>query len=118
MFTRLLVALLLALAIPLQGLGSVTAGLYMSLGHQEAGLSMMHDHGGDHESGRNHSTPDDEGSDAARCALGVACCAAASIAPAAQIFVPDDAPAAANAPLPCLHSGFVPEKLDRPPLAL
>jgi hypothetical protein len=114
-FVRLLVAFALALAIPLQGAASVTAGICMATGHHDAGAPASHDHEAD---GDHHSAPHDDGSDAAHCAPCVACCAAASIAPAAQVFLPEDSPAAAVAALPYLHPGFLPEKLDRPPLAL
>jgi hypothetical protein len=121
---RLLVALVLALAIPLQGAASVTAGICMAIGHHDAGAPASHDHGGDATShdhkgdADHHSAPDDDGSDAAHCAPCVACCAAASIAPAAQVFLLEDSPAAAVAALPYLHPGFLPEELDRPPLPL
>lgn len=113
---RLIVAFGLALAIPLQGLASVTAGVCMAVGHHDAGQPASHDHG----DGADHSAPHDpEGSDSSsHCAPCVACCAAASIAPAAQVFVPDTSPPAAIAALPLLHPGFLPETLDRPPLAL
>jgi hypothetical protein len=113
-FVRLLVALMLALAIPLQGAASVTAGICMATGHHDAGTPASHDHG---EDGDHHPAPQDDGSDP-HCAPCVACCAAASIAPAAQVFLPEDSPAAAVAAVPYLHPGFLPEKLDRPPLAL
>jgi hypothetical protein len=122
---RLLVALVLALAIPLQGAASVTAGICMATGHHDAGAPASHDHGADatsHDHGvdaaDHHSAPHDDGSEAAHCAPCVACCAAASIAPAAQVFLPEDSPAAAIAALPYLHPGFLPEELDRPPLPL
>jgi hypothetical protein len=111
---RLLVALVLALAIPLQGAASVTAGICMATGHHDAGAPASHDHGGD----ADHSHQHNDDPDAAHCAPCVACCAAASIAPAAQVFLPEDSPAAAVAAVPYLHPGFLPEKLDRPPLAL
>ena len=123
-FLRLLVALALALAIPLQGAASVTAGICMATGHHDAGSPASHDHGGNvtshhHDGDADHpSAPPDDGPDAAHCAPCVACCAAASIAPAVQVFLFEDSPAAAVAALPYLHPGFLPEKLDRPPLAL
>ena len=115
---RLLVALVLALAIPLQGMASVTAGVCMAMGHHDAGMPASHDHGhdADHSAPHDHDT---DGSDSsAHCAPCVACCAAASIAPAASLTLPEAAPAAALAALIPLHSGFLPEELDRPPLAL
>jgi hypothetical protein len=123
-FLRLLVALALTLAIPLQGAASVTAGICMATGHHDAGSPASHDHGGNaasqHHDGDadHHSAPHDDGPDAAHCAPCVACCAAASIAPAVQVFLLEDFPAAAIAAIPYLHPGFLPEELDRPPLAL
>lgn len=123
-FLRLLVALALALAIPLQGAASVTAGICMATGHHDAGSPASHDHGRDvtshdHDGDADHpSVPHDDGPDVAHCAPCVACCAAASIAPAVQVFLLEDSPAAAVAAVPYLHPGSLPEKLDRPPLAL
>lgn len=121
---RLLIAFSVALAIPLQGVAAVTAGVCMAIGHHDAGAPGSDDHGGhDHHGDHagpamDHSTPQDEGSDSAHCAPCVACCAAASIAPAAQLFVAELSPPAAIAAVPLLHPGFLPEELDRPPLAL
>ncbi|HEX6319806.1 MAG TPA: hypothetical protein VFZ84_13185 [Burkholderiales bacterium] len=104
-FLRLLIALTLAFAIPMQGMASVTAGVCMAIGHHDAG----------HDS--DHSAPHEDDS-SSHCAPCVACCAAASIAPALQVFVPQESPPAAFSVLPFLPAGFLPEKLDRPPLAL
>lgn len=125
-YLRLLVAFALALAIPLQGAAAVTAGICMAIGHHDAaGTPAQHDHGAKDGHGvkdghpADHSMPGDEGgSDSAHCAPCVACCAAASIAPATQVFMLQDSPAAAVAAVQYLHPGFLPEKLDRPPLAL
>ena len=119
-FSRLIVALVLALTIPLQGLAAVTAGVCMSLGHHDGGAPAQHDHAAGHGHDADHSMPEQDsgGHDSVHCAPCVACCAAASIAPAAQVFVPEDSPAAAVAAVPYLHTGFLPEKLDRPPLVL
>jgi hypothetical protein len=113
-FLRLLIAFALALAIPLQGMASVSAGVCMVIGHHDAGTPASHGHGHD----ADHSAPQGDDSDPAHCAPCVACCAAASIAPAAQLFVPESSPPAAIAALPRLHPGFLPETLDRPPLPL
>lgn len=116
-FLRLVVAFVLVLAIPLQGVASVTAGVCMATGH-DAGTPASHDHGHDTDQSAGHDgTGSDHPSDT-HCAPCVACCAAASIAPAAQVFLPQDPPPAAIAPLPFLPAGFLPEELDRPPLAL
>ena len=84
-YFRLLVAFALALAIPLQGAAAVTAGICMAIGHHDAaGAPAPHDHGAEDGHHADHSMPgDDGGSDSAHCAPCVACCAAASIAPAA-----------------------------------
>jgi hypothetical protein len=115
-FIRLFLAFALALAIPLQGVASVTAGVCMAIGHHDAaGTPDSHDHG----HGADHAAPQgDEDPASSHCAPCVACCAAASIAPAAQVFVPQESPPAAIAALPFLPPGFLPEKLDRPPLAV
>jgi len=116
-FLRLLVALALAFAIPMQGMASVTAGVCMAIGHHDAGTPASHDHGHDADHSSDHSAPHEDDS-TSHCAPCVACCAAASIAPALQVFVPQESPPAAFPALPFLPAGFLPEKLDRPPLAV
>ncbi len=116
-FVRLLVALALAFAIPMQGMASVTAGVCMAIGHHDAGTPASHDHGHDADPSSDHSVPHEDDS-TSHCAPCVACCAAASIAPALQVFVPQESPPAAFPALPSLPAGFLPEKLDRPPLAV
>jgi hypothetical protein len=113
-FIRLLIAFTLALAIPLQGVASVTAGVCMAIGHHEAGTPDSHEHGHDSD----HSAPHEDDSATSHCAPCVACCAAASISPARQVYLPHDSPPAAIAALPFLPPGFLPENLDRPPLGL
>lgn len=118
--TRLLIAFALALTIPLQGLAAVTAGLCMAMGHHQADMSApaheapAHDHGADH----THEQQDSDSDDSAHCAPCVACCAAAHIAPADHVYLPEFSPAAAIAVLPPGSAGFLPEQLDRPPLVL
>lgn len=123
---RLLIAFALALTIPLQGLAAVTAGLCMGMGHHQADRSApaheapAHDHGADHSHADHpHDQQEDSSSDdGAHCAPCVACCAAAHIAPADHVYLPEFVPAAAIAVLPPGSAGFLPEQLDRPPLAL
>lgn len=117
-FIRLLVAFALVLAVPLQGLASVTAGICMATGHHDAGAPASHDHGHDADDAVTHGSTDSGHSSDAHCPPCIACCAAASIAPAVQVFAPHDSPPAATAALPFLPAGFLPEELDRPPLAL
>ena len=130
--TRFLVALAVALAVPAQGYAAVAAGLCMALGHHQdaqAGANEhgTHDHGA--ASAHNHAAApahdvDADGDksgkshDKAHCPPCVSCCAAATIAPAAGIGVPEMAPVAAVPSAPYSLAGILPEKLDRPPLAL
>jgi hypothetical protein len=116
-FLRLLVAFALALSIPLQGLASVTAGICMATGHHDAPSPASHEHGHDDAHSAPLAEADPHSSDP-HCAPCVACCAAASIAPAVQPLITHASPSAAVAAVPLLHPGFLPEKLDRPPLAL
>lgn len=116
---RPLIAFALALSIPLQGLAAVTAGLCMGMGHHAdmpapAHEASAHDHGADHTHDQQNSGSDDS----AHCAPCVACCAAAHIAPADRVCLRTFSPAAAIAVLPPGSAGFLPEQLDRPPLAL
>lgn len=116
---RLLIAFALALTIPLQALAAVTAELCMAMAHHQADMSTAHSHGPGHahdDGGMagQHDPDSDPSTDNAHCAP----CVAAHIAPAAHSFIPDSSPTAAIAALPSLPPGFLPEKLDRPPLAL
>jgi hypothetical protein len=118
----LLIALAIALAVPIQGLAAVTAGLCVAMGHHEAGTSATHDHAAHHahpeDASVAHAQSDGDTSSDAHCAPCVACCAAAAISASVQVFLPEPPAAAVLAPLPVSPSGFVPDKLDRPPLPL
>jgi len=126
-FSRTLIALTLALAVPIQGAAAAAAGLCMALGHHDAGVAASHDHATDHgvrhahgdETGAGHSHEiSDNSLDNAHCPPCVACCAAAVISSFPGIFVPEP-PAASVIAAPGLSfSGIQPERLDRPPLAL
>lgn len=130
--TRFLVALAVALAVPAQGYAAVAAGLCMALGHHQdaqAGSNDRgtHDHGAASASDHGAAAAHDPGTDGdkpekshdkAHCPPCVSCCAAATIAPAAGTGVPEIAPVAAVASSPYSLAGILPEKLDRPPLAL
>jgi hypothetical protein len=115
---RLLLVVLVAFAIPLQGMAAVSAGQCMAFGqhdhasggHAADGHTQDHSHGG-HDSGEaSGSLP--------HCGPCVACCASASIAGHAGLpLLPSRSEAryffAQFAPL-----GVQPDGLDRPPLAL
>lgn len=126
---RLLIASLLALAIPAQGLAAVSAGLCMALGtHHEQGRAPVMDH--DHAAGQ-HAAPEDhhnagadsspkpeKSSDSAHCPPCVSCCAAAVIAPAIPPAVREQPASVAIAAMPYSVPGVLPDQLDRPPLSL
>jgi hypothetical protein len=118
----------MALAVPVQGLAAVAAGLCMAIGghHQTQSVeghgSVTLDH--DHAAGDKHSDSDhgaagtDKSSSDTHCPPCVSCCAAAVIAPAEPISLSGASPIAAIAAPQYTISGVLPEKLDRPPLAL
>ena len=113
---RLMMVVLVALAVPLQGAAAVTAGQCMSLsqdGHPHSASSHSHaDEGG------SKAVDDGEGSGGAHCGPCTACCASASIAGPGALSILS---AASNAPyffsqFPPI--GVQPDGVDRPPLAL
>jgi hypothetical protein len=125
--SRILIALALALAVPIQGAVAATAGLCMALGHHDAGTAASHDHATDHgarhahgdESGAGHGHEvSDNSPSGAHCPPCVACCAAAAISSFPQIFIPESPTASVIAAPGLSFSGVQPERLDRPPLAL
>lgn len=121
---RLLLVLAIALAVPIQGVAAVAAGLCMELGHHQDGQASAHDHSAVqahdvHKSPSADSKPaGDKSADGSHCPPCVSCCAAAVIAPAAHISIPDSFPAAAITATQYSIAGVLPEKLDRPPLSL
>jgi hypothetical protein len=115
-----LLAVSLALVVPVQATAALTAGLCMSMGHHEGAADdsdhSMHSHADGHE-----GSPADRATDAgneAHCGPCAACCASASIAgaPALAIGAAPGHPAYVFSPYPPL--GVQPDGLDRPPLAL
>lgn len=100
---RLLVALAIALAVPIQGYAAVSAALCVALGQQ-------------HET---HAAADElQGAAGTHCPPCSACYAAAAIAPAAARAAPEMRPLPALEKMPAFLAGVPPEKPDRPPLAL
>lgn len=131
--TRFLLVLAMALAVPVQGYAVVSAGLCMALGHHQAAQQAgaqghdAHDHGSasaqDHGAAAAYDAASDgdksqKSQDKAHCPPCVSCCAAATIAPAAGMGLPEIPPLAAVPAAPYSLAGVLPEKLDRPPLAL
>ena len=123
---RLLVALVLALSVPIQGLAAVVAGVCMSTGHHEtAAPGAAQDHGSAHSHHSLHShdsaepSPQGhEGTNSGHCAACVACCGAASISPVPHFFSSVLAAAEAIATPVASPPGRLPVELDRPPLAI
>lgn len=102
---RLVLVLAIALAVPLQGFAAASAGVCMSLGHHQGGDAHEGQHGGE-AAGNPHCPP---------C---VSCCAAAAIAPAVEPALAQAAPTVPEPPVQHSIAGGLPERLDRPPLAL
>ncbi len=115
---RLLIALVMALTVPLQGLAATAAGICMAMGHHEAGLAAGHAQAPDHSHDSNASSPhDDSAAQNDHCAPCVSCCAAASISAVPQILS-SAAPATEAIPAsPASPPGILPDGFDRPPLA-
>jgi len=121
-FARLLIAFAMALTVPLQGLAAVSAGLCMTFGHHEASDASGHSHASGAESLAEHSHEPgpgaEDGQNQAHCPPCVACCAAAAISTSDRVFVPETPVSSVVSAPPPFISGIVPDKLDRPPLAL
>jgi hypothetical protein len=114
---RILLLIAIALAVPLQGLAAVSAGLCMASGHHHSEHAPA---GHDHDMGSiDHEQPaEDTSGSNSHCPPCVSCCAAVAIAPAPEPRLPSVAPAA---PVPSKQysmAGFLPEQLDRPPLSV
>lgn len=116
---RLMLALVLMAAVPLQGLAAVTAGLCMAFGHHDSTAALGHDHhhagaGGDHR----HADESNDPAKPPHCGPCVACCAAASIASPISVTAAADADAAVYLPPGLSSPGLLPQRLERPPLVL
>lgn len=107
-----LIAVVVALVVPLQGMASVMAGQCMAFGHHDAPMS--------HDAHEGHDGHDQETeSKSPHCGPCAACCASASMA--APSIAVDAAATTFEAPdtlafLP--PARLAPDDLDRPPLAL
>lgn len=108
---RLLLALAIALTVPVQGFAAVTAGLCM--GHHDG---AVHTHEAD--AAEHHHHDHDSPPASTHCAPCVACCAAAAIAQSMPLVVLDERADAVVAAEPPSFTGIALKTLDRPPLAL
>jgi hypothetical protein len=113
---RLLLLVAIAFAVPTQGFAAVSAGLCTASGHhhgEHAPAAHEHDMGSS-----DHQHPaGDKSANSAHCPPCVSCCAAVAIAPAAAPRLPSFAPAAPVASKQYSIAGFLPERLERPPLS-
>jgi hypothetical protein len=109
---RFVLALVLALTIPLQALAAAGAGICGATGHHSTAEAAPHDHEAalDHEgaAGDHH----------AYCPPCAGCCASAAISSSELLLLPQPAIAAHIAAGPPSFTTLHPESLDRPPLAL
>ena len=113
-FLRLLLALALAVAVPLQGFAAVASGICMANEHHDGAPQS---HGGDGTHPHEHDNEQAPTTNA-HCPPCVACCAAAAISSAAPLFIADESSNAVDSATPASFYGVQPDQLDRPPLAL
>ena len=126
-----LLAIAIALSVPIQGMAVITAGQCMALGHHEVAPGQdSHAQAEDGQDGHDHaahSHSDEAGSNTdadeadgkgAHCGPCTACCASASIAGPAGLSIPSSPSNAAYVFSQFPPLGVQPDGLDRPPLAL
>ena len=118
---RLVIVLLVALTVPVQGIAAASAGVCMALGHH-SGAASAHDYGKgahDHEGAPSHHHDESKGDDKTNthCPPCVSCCSAAAISSFAPVFVPERAASVFVAASSAPFYGVPPHRLDRPPLA-
>jgi len=107
---KTVVVLLIVALMPLRALATVTIGFCALHHHGSASMDFWHDH--DHD-----GTPHGDGSHD-QCDSCVEHCASASVVAAADLPSPPPAGAHRIAMPERFASGFVPDPLDPPPLAL
>ena len=124
---RILLAAFLIVAVPLQGIAAVGAGICRDLQHAQhdaghgylpqASQAMAQDHGATHSS---HAMPVDENSQpestSAHCAACASCGVVAGIVSAPALSLPDSPDRDAIAHAVRAFDGVVPDGIDRPPL--
>lgn len=106
-------------ALPMRGYAGVLMALCES---HHGGAAVAEEHMHEHGDGHHHDS--DEGADGAShaasvCSICASCCASASLGPEMSHGIAFQMPDALRIPFfDSQVSGFVPEHLDRPPLAL
>ena len=116
---RLLLALLMACVLPIQGTAAATAGVCQALGHYGSHGAAPHDHH-EHSGAADHPHGESAGKAPAKahCPPCETCCATTAISSVPEIVTPETAnPLVIHTPA-LTYSGIAPETLDRPPLAL
>ena len=128
-----LLALAIAIVLPIQGMAAVTLGQCMALGHHQPaeaheGNGLAQDGADDHhDAGPSHSHSDEagnkvdgdeSGSKGSHCGPCTGCCAAASIAGAVGVLIPSSPSEAPDVFAQLPPPGVQPGGLYRPPLAL
>ena len=115
---RLLLLLLVAIAVPVQGAQAVAAGICMTLGHHEVPAQTAdHDHSdGSHSHSEAGDAETDEGN--AHCGPCVSCCGAATMAAPAYPVLPIVPVSVVQVHYGEPSPGVLSSTLDRPPLAL
>src|SRR5688572_2234174 len=124
---RIVVAALLALVIPIQGIGAITAGQCMTLEHHNGASSAndghehdAHDHAShsDGDAADSHAQADTDAPTGSHCGPCTACCASATIAGPATLNIDSPASYAPYAFAQLVPPSVLLDGLDRPPLAL
>lgn len=116
-----LLALAIAIAVPIQGMAAVAAGQCMAFGHHEQDPGNDSDpHAGQDAHGHEgHSHASDDGGDAGgHCGPCVACCASASIAGPSALPVVSSSSNIKYVLSQAAPPGIELHRLDRPPLPL
>lgn len=117
---RIVFLVLLLAALPMRGY----AGVLMSLCESHhGGTAVAQEHAHEHGDSHQHDSDDDAGGPshtaASMCSICAACCAGAGLAPEANHGFVFRTPDTNRIPFHDRQvSGFVPEHLERPPLAL
>lgn len=114
---RVLVFVMVALAVPLQGALAVAAVQCMTLAHHE-GAPAGHDHAAHSHAGDSDDSDVGNHGDSAHCGPCTACCASASIAGPEAFAIASAASTATYVFSQFPPLGVQPDGLDRPPLAL
>ncbi len=116
-FAKALILVLLLAALPLRGYAGVLMA-FCEPSHGGAPAAMEHAHENGESRHHGDGTPGPSHA-ASACSICVSCSASASLAPEANHGVAFQAPGTNRIPFFDRQvSGFVPEHLDRPPLAL